>query len=218
MPDPELARMLSAAGSLVLRAPTPELLTILAESEGLTLELDRARQDFYDVLCVPQSGRYVPPYAHVLAAGRVNRGGAKVLWNFPPPRYDGGDALARWYDAVGFEPLTLDADPMLRGPHRPLDTIGYILTYMAGLVASRDVEVVTLEQSDAIIVTFLAQHVDPWADRFCELLASCESPYLRTVAQAVHEVVETLRACYPDRQAAAPSLHTFPIPSVEARQ
>jgi len=196
MPESELARALAAAAALVLQPPTPEVLVALSECEGESLALDIARQNFYDTLCVPQSGHYIPPYAHVLTAGRARMEGDDELWSFPPPRYDGGDALAPWYEAVSFDPMSLDVDPMLRGPHRPLDHIGFILSYTAGLVATCDTQVG--EEADAaVIATFVDQHLNVWPERFCCLLSGETSTYLRSVAQAVLEAVDLLRTTYP---------------------
>lgn len=194
MPEPDLSQLLAAAAALVLRPPDAPALEALAESCGIKLDPGRARQDFYDALCVPQSGRYIPPYAHVLAQGRVRDGD---WWYFPPPRFDGGDALAPWYEAVGFDLMRLDADPMLKGPHRPLDNVGFILAYLAGLVASRDGGHTDTVTADAIIATFLTEQVGAWLDRFCDLLGGSGSPYLEAVAEAVQEAAQTTRARYP---------------------
>jgi len=186
--------MLAAAAALLLRPPDALALAALAESSGINLDPTQARQAFYDVLCVPQSGRYIPPYAHVLAQGRVRDGD---WWYFPPPRFDGGDALMSWYEAVGFDPMQLDVDPMLKGPHRPLDNVGFILAYLAGLVASRHNGHTDTVTADAIIATFLAEHVGDWLDRFCDLLGGSGSPYLEAVAEAVQEAAHATRARYP---------------------
>lgn len=191
MAEPNLSEMLAAAAALLLQPPDARVLAALAESKGITLDLVQARQDFYDVLCVPQSGRYIPPYAHVLAQGHVKEGD---WWHFPAPRFDGGDALAPWYETVGFDPQQMEIDPMLRGPHRPLDNVGLILAYLAGLVASRDMDDTDGSAGDTIIVTFMTEHVDSWFDRFCLLLGSSASPYLGAVTEAVQEAMQAIRA------------------------
>ncbi len=190
MPESDLSEMLATAAALLLRAPDARVLAALAEADGPALELEKARQDFYDVLCIPQSGRYIPPYAHVLVRGRLQ---GKDWWHFPAPRFDGGDALAPWYEAVGFDPRRSEIDPMLRGPHRPLDSVGLIIAYLAGLVTSRDAADVGAPEGDAIIATFMSEHVDPWLDRFCDLLGGSGSPYLKAVAEALREAVEKTR-------------------------
>jgi hypothetical protein len=194
MCEPELAQMLAAAAALLLRPPDARTMAALTECTRGALDPTQAKQDFYDVLCVPQSGRYIPPYAHVLAQGRVRDGD---WWHFPPPRFNGGDALALWYEAVSFDPMGLDADPMLQGPHRPLDNVGFILAYLAGLVASRDTGKTDRGTADAIIAAFLAEHVAVWLDRFCDLLGGSGSPYLDAVAEAVQEAVQATRASCP---------------------
>ncbi len=190
--EPALSQMLAAAAALVLRPAEAEILANLVESGGGDITLEQARQDFYDVLCVPQSGRYISPYAHVLDRGQLLE---DQCWNFPPPRFDGGDALAGWYEAVDFDPLQLDVDPMLRGPHRALDQVGFILTYLGGLVGVHEVDG-TNERAAAVLGVFLDEHVGDWMDRFCTLLGGCGSAYLQAVASAVEEVVELTRARY----------------------
>ena len=194
MSDPDLSRMLAAAAALVLRPPDTSALAALAESGGIHLDAAQAKQDFYDVLCVPQSGRYIPPYAHVLAQGRVRDGD---WWYFPPPRFDGGDALKPWYEAVGFDPLQLAVDPMLKGPHRPMDNVGFLLAYLAGLLASRDMGIVDIGDADAIVASFMSQFMGSWIDRFCDLLEGSASPYLEAVAEAVRESIYAARERHP---------------------
>jgi hypothetical protein len=194
MPEPDLSQLLATAAALVLCPPEASALEALAGSRGIKLDPGRARQDFYDVLCVAQSGRYIPPYAHVLAAGRIKDGD---WWHFPPPRFDGGDALMPWYEAVGFDPMQLDVDPMLKGPHRPLDNVGFILAYLAGLVASRDRDITGKDDADAIIANFTSQFLGMWVDHFCDLLAGSASPYLEAVAEAVREATHMVRERFP---------------------
>ncbi len=194
MPDPRLSQMLAAAAAMLLRPPAAGVLDALAASGGSGIEPARARQDFYDVLCVPQSGRYISPYAHVLSQGRLWGGNC---WNFPPPRYDGGDDLAEWYEAVGFDPMQIDADPMLRGPHRALDQVGFILAYLAGLVASEEAGQPDSNAANGVISVFLDTHLGEWIERFTTLLSDCDSPYLHAVAGAVEDCMEMVRTRYP---------------------
>ena len=72
MPDDGLPERAAAAARLLLAPPDPALLAALAPLAEAPLDAERARQDFYDFLCVPQSGCYIPPYAHVLARGEWN--------------------------------------------------------------------------------------------------------------------------------------------------
>ncbi len=194
MHEPDVPQILAVAAALLLRPPDAPVLASLAASTRGALDPGQARQDFYDVLCVPQSGRYIPPYAHVLAQGRVRDGDC---WYFPPPRFNGGNALAPWYEAVGFDPMRLDADPMLKGPHRPLDNVGFIFAYLAGLMSSRDADKIDKTVANAIIATFLSEHVGAWLDRFCALLQGSGSPYLEAVGEVVREAAEAARACCP---------------------
>ena len=194
MREPKLSQLLAAAAALLLRPPDAVALAALAETCGTDLDPDQARQDFYDVLCMPQSGRYVPPYAHALAKGTVRDGN---WWHFPQPRYDGGDALASWYAAIGFEPARLDVDPMLRGPHRPLDQAGFVLAYLAALAEIGERDQSRRSTVDSIAGDFLGQNVGVWLDRFCNLLGGAGSYYLEAVAEAVEEAVNVARERYP---------------------
>lgn len=193
MPEPGLERLLAAAAGLLLRPPEPGVLEALARSGGAPVAADRARQDFYDVICMPASGRYIPPYAHVITRGREQADG---WWHFPAPRFDGGDALAPWYRALGFEPLKLDIDPMLRGPHRALDQVGVMLAFLASAVASRagasDPHI-----ADEALGRFIEEHLGEWFDRYCDLLAGSGSEYLQAVADAAREAVAAARAAFP---------------------
>lgn len=194
MHEPGLPQLLSAAAALVLRPPDAAALAALAESGGAELNPDRARQDFYDVLCVPQSGRYIPPYAHVIACSALRNG---LWWHFPPPRYDGGDSLAPWYAAIGFDPALLDVDPMLRGPHRPLDQIGFLLAYLAALSTNSESDLTDRGAAGSFVSGFLAQNFTVWPERFCDLLSGTSSAYLRAVGEAIEEVLQVARERYP---------------------
>ena len=193
MPDALLSRRLAVAAALVLSPPDGAVVAILSRLGSLDLNLGKARQDFYDVLCVPQSGRYIPPYAHVLAKGRR----IDDYHYFPPARYDGGDAFREWYDIAGFDPLSLPADPMNHGPHRPLDHVGYLLAFAAGLV----------ETDGEIAGEFASQCMGDWIDSYIAMLARSESQYIVLVAGALAEAVAELREMLPreDRAQLAPA-------------
>jgi len=208
VPEPDLVQELAAAAALLLRPPDAAILSALSESAAVEVDSTRATQDFYDVLCVPQSGRYIPPYAHVLIRGQVKDG---TWWHFPPPRFDGGDALKPWYDEIGFNPMRLDADPMLKGPHRPLDQAGYIFAYLASFIASRERNNADRLIADSIIAEFAANHLGVWPDRFCNLLCGSGSSYLVAVADAVCEVVQCTRAAFP-APTAEPCVYRKPDP------
>ncbi len=206
MREPELPQILAAAAALLLRPPDAAVLRALAQATGVELDAHQARQDFYDVLCVPQSGRYIPPYVHVLACGKVRNGD---WWHFPPARFDGGDSLAQWYAVIGFDPMALEADPMLRGPHRPLDQVGFVLAYLAALSANGETDTSSGVESDSLVGMFVAEHLNVWPDRFCNLLGGTQSRYLHAVAEAVAEAVQTARTQRPvvAAQAANAQLH-----------
>ena len=191
MSDSELARLAEAGSRLLLHPPDARVLGALAPLTRGPLDLQRARQDFYDYLCVPQSGCFLPPYAHVL--GRAEE--TEEFWHFPSARFDGGDALLPWYDAAGFNPAELEADPILSASNRPLDHVGVLLAFLSLLLqASKD--------SDAdreVLADFVAEHIEPWGDLFVRLLRQADSAYISLVGEALGDFLPMLRATHPGR-------------------
>ncbi|MGC8474855.1 MAG: molecular chaperone TorD family protein [Acetobacteraceae bacterium] len=186
MSDRGLAGRAAAAARLLLAPPDPAVLESLAPLAEAPLRLEAARQDFYDFLCVPQSGCYIPPYAHVLARGEWNG----EYWHFPPPRYDGGDTLRAWYEAAGFDPAALEVDPLIAGANRPLDHAGFVLAFLAGLLAQAETE----PDGAPVVAVFAAEHLGAWVDLLAELLAVSGSPYISLLGGGLHELVAELRA------------------------
>ncbi len=188
MPDAaELARLASAASYLLLNAPDEQMLAVLEAPAGK--RLDRARQDFYDFLCIPQSGCFLPPFAHVLTQAQKT----EDYWHFPKPKYDGGDALLIWYDAAGFDTALLPADPILATANRPLDHVGVLLAFLALLLdAAQD-----SEADRQVIGEFIGEHIQPWSDTFVNLLAQAESPYIALLGETLHDLFDAVRSEYP---------------------
>lgn len=189
MPEAPLAAQAAAAARMLLQPPDGALLGALAAAWRVPPELEEARQDFYDFLCVPQSGRYIPPYAHVLSRGE-RRG---EVWQFPPPRFDGGDALRPWYEAAGFDPARLEADPLVAGPNRPLDHAGFLLAFLARLLEAAPADPL----GPAVLRGFLEQHLGAWFDLFAELLEVSGSSYLGLLGSGLAEFALDLRAAFP---------------------
>lgn len=185
MPEWDQAIRARAAARMLLAAPDAALLSVLAQAASLPLDHEQARQDFYDFLCVPQSGCYIPPYAHVLGRGEWNG----EYWHFPPPHFDGGDRLGPWYEAAGFDPARLDADPLIAGPNRPLDHAGFILAFLAGMLEQADRE----PTGSAVVQDFVAEHLGSWVDLLAELLAVSGSPYIRVLGEELGELIRDVR-------------------------
>jgi hypothetical protein len=188
-PYRDLARLAEAASRLLLNSPNEVTLAALEKSSGGVLDLERSRQDFYDHLCIVQSGCFVPPVAHVLRQARQT----EAYWHFGTPRYDGGDALALWYDASGFEPSELPADPFLAGANRPLDHVGVLLAFLAALLnAAHD------DEADRLLIgEFLGEHIEPWADTFAQLLSCSASPYIALLGSMFVDLFDALRETIP---------------------
>lgn len=190
----ELARLVSAASYLLLNAPDEQMLAALEAQSGKLL--DHARQDFYDFLCVPQSGCFLPPCAHVLTQAQET----EEYWHFPKPKYDGGDALLTWYDAAGFDTTRLPADPILDTANRPLDHVGVLLAFMTLLLdAAQDSEV-----DRQVLCEFLGEHIQPWSGTFVNLLTQAESPYIALLGEMLRDLFDAVRTYYPPR---APAPH-----------
>lgn len=189
MLESDLAVRAGAAARMLLVPPDAPLLSVLAEGADLPLDLDHARQDFYDFFCVPQSGCYIPSYAHVLSRGQRN----DEYWHFPPPRFDGGDGLQTWYEMAGFDPAQLDIDPLLAGPNRPLDYAGFVLAFLAGLLEQADRE----PAGAPVVQGFISEHLGAWIDLLAQLLAVSGSPYVSLLGEELAELVSDVRARFP---------------------
>ncbi len=183
----ELSRLASAASYLLLNAPDEQMLAVLEAPAGRLL--DHARQDFYDFLCMPQSGCFLPPYAHVLAQAQET----EEYWHFPKPKYDGGDALLTWYDAAGFDTTLLPADPILATANRPLDHVGVLLAFLALLLDA----VQDSEADNKVLGEFVGEHIQPWSDIFVKLLTQAESPYIALLGETLRDLFDAVRTRYP---------------------
>lgn len=194
MSDQELARLAEAGSRLLLQAPDARILAALAPLARAPLDPRQAQQDFYDFLCILQSGCFLPPYAHVLSQAEET----EEFWHFPAARHDGGDALLPWYDAAGFNPLELPAAPMLTSANRPLDHVGVLLAFLALLLdASGDSDL-----DRQVLADFITEHIQPWADVFAHLLTQAESAYISLVGEALEDFFTALRATHPPRAGA----------------
>ena len=190
MPDSaELARLASAASYLLLNAPEARTLAVLDIAGAGALDLVRARQDFYDFLCFPQSGCFLPPFAHVLSQAQETA----EYWHFPTPKYDGGDALLPWFDAADFDAAALPADPVLAAASRPLDHAGVLLAFLALLLEAAG----DGETDRMVLGEYLGEHVQPWADTFANLLCQAESPYIALLGAALRDLFDAVREVYP---------------------
>lgn len=184
-PYQELARLAAAASVLLLNPPDATTLAALEPVAGTALDLAQSRQDFYDHLCIAQSGCFLPPVAHVLAQARQT----DTYWHFGTPRHDGGDALLPWYDAASFDPAALPADPILAGANRPLDHVGVLLAFLAVLLdAAQD------DDADRTLIgEFLGEHIEPWGDTFAHLLSRAASPYIALLGSMLLDLFAALR-------------------------
>lgn len=200
MPDPhDTAAAVEAAAGLLLREPDGRVADLVAAwSGGPAPSLPAMRQDFHDVLCIPQSGRYVPAFEHVVR--RARREGR--LWIFPPARYDGGRIVEGYYARLGFTPAALEVAPVFRAPHLPGDHLGFMLAFAAFLLRARE-RARDSGDVDRWLGMFVRRHLDRWPETYAALLEDRGGPYLEAVASGVREAVALLRECAGRVRAAA---------------
>lgn len=184
-----MARLAAAASHLLLNPPDAATLAVLQPASGAALDLAQSQQDFYDHLCIAQSGCFLPPVAHVLS--QVHQ--SKEFWHFGTPRHDGGDALLPWYDAIGFEPSSLPADPFLSAVNRPLDHVGVLLAFLAVVLDAAHGN----EADRTLIGEFIGEHIEPWADTFAHLLSCSASPYIALLGSMLGDFFAVLREAIP---------------------
>jgi hypothetical protein len=207
MRDHELAAETAALARFFLGPPDEALAATWKDATGTRLDLAHARQDYYDYFCIPQSGCFIPPYAHVLTRSQD----IEDFWHFPAPRHDGGDALLPWYDVAGFDPIKSALDPLLEGTTLPLDHIGFILAFLANLIDVAD------GPSDRDIVTeFLVEHVLPWTRLLPSLLLKADSPYVVGLGSALREWTDVVQAVYAVGSVQLPASTSEPLCNVEA--
>ncbi len=187
--DPGVTEQLRAAAALLLQPPDERTLSILQSAAGTRLDPGEARQDFYDTFCIPQSGRYIPPYRHVLLRARE----LSDYWHFPPPRYNGGDGLIPWYETIGFDVSRLNTDVLLTGPNRPLDHLGYLLAFLSAVARSSDENAELSELGS----TFVAEFLGEWSRLYVSLLSRADSVYLHLVADALNEALDKVNEYFP---------------------
>jgi hypothetical protein len=187
--DPGVTEQLRAAAALLLQPPDERTLSILQSASGERLDPGEARQDFYDTFCIPRSGRYIPPYRHVISGARELRD----YWYFPPPRYNGGDGLISWYETIGFDVSQLNADVLLTGPNRPLDHLGYLLAFLSAVARSSDENPELFELGS----TFTGEFLSEWPRLYVSLLSRANSVYLHLVADALNEALDRVNEHFP---------------------
>lgn len=175
----------------MLRPPDEQSLSVLETVTGERLSLAIARQDFYDTLCIAQSGRYIPPYRHVLLRAKE----VEDYWYFPAPRYNGGDDLASWYESIGFDISSLNTDKLLQGPVQPLDHVGYLVSFLSNLVRLSDED----ERLSALGSSFVETILGEWTRLYVWLLSNAGSDYLHFVADAINEALDLVIEGFPSQ-------------------
>jgi len=186
------ATLACTAGTLLLTEPDHRLLRCLLETTDFQVgTLETLRQAFYDRLCMPQSGLYVPPFEHVFRGGRKANG----VWHFPPARADGALEVEAIYREQGFRHTTLNVAPLFRSAHLPGDHIGFMLIFLGWMLRSRTGYDTAL---CSLLGRFVARHLDGWIEPFGERLCAGDTTgYLTAVAAAVSESAAELRRRLP---------------------
>ena len=186
----EIGQLAATAGSLLLNEPDAVLRDRLQRA-GYDGDSERQlRQLFWDRLGIPQSGLYLPPYAHVFRKRQLIDG----VWHFPPARHDGGVAVESVYHTVGFQQHKVPASPLCHGTNIPGDHLGFMLVFVGlalqGMVAADEAR----PDLNGVIRSFIDQHLGDWVDAFCELLPLTDTGgYLEALADATREAIVLLR-------------------------
>ncbi len=188
-----------AAAALLLRAPDEQVRAMVEAWAGEAPALQVMQQDFHDILCVPQSGRYVPLYEHVMRQARR----AGRFWFFPPARYDGGRLVEGYYARCGFDRGRLDVHPILAAPHLPGDHLGFMLAFVAHMLHAR----ARIAPEQRIVVerqlgAFVRHHLGDWVENCAALLEDRGGPYLAAVGCSVREAAALARKATARRVAA----------------
>lgn len=186
------AAALDTAAALLLREPEAPLRESVAIWTGRPPPpLERMRQDFRDVLCVPQSGRFVPPYEHVLR--RARREG--TMWFFPPARYDGGREVEGEYARLGFDRRRLRVAPVFAAPHLPGDHLGFMFAFGAFVLGLREAAPEDVRRRlDRVLAAFVRHHLGECVETYAALLEDRGGgDYLAAVADAVREAAAMMR-------------------------
>ncbi len=175
---------LAACGLLLLVAPDAATLQALNLDAA---KLQACRQEFYDRLCIPQSGVYLPAYQQVFHRASCNQDG---IWHFPPPDYRGGRGVEMMYEQFGFDHHSLPVDPFFQGPQVPGDHLGLMLIFLGWVWDAPREDPLARKKLSLFVSKFLGD----WVDRYLELLpAGRSSPYLDAITQALSEVVAKVR-------------------------
>lgn len=201
--QPDTPAQLEATAALLLREPDERVRRLVGDWCGAQPPpLADMRQEFFEVMAVPQAGRFVPPYEHVLVRARRKND----LWFFPPARHDGGRLVEGYYARLGFEPARLAASPLVVAPHLPGDHIGVMFAFLAHAIrllangGGQGPQPLPAAVPDRAriareLASFRKLHVGPWMELYADLLAARGGPYLAAVADAVrgaHALIERL--------------------------
>ncbi len=182
----ETGQLLLTAGSLLLTEPDEKLCAMLRQV-GCELSLKQIRQRFYDRLCMPQSGWYLPPYEQVFKKRyRVDN-----IWHFPAAHYDQAVQVESIYARYAFRHEQLCVHPLLRGVY-PGDHLGFMLVF-AGSLLQHPLEDEDWERLRPDLYGFAQAHLNDWLEDFCDLLpVGDDSGYLTAVADALREAMTSL--------------------------
>jgi TorA maturation chaperone TorD len=166
----EQVALLDRAAWLYLNEVDAAALTILdqafPELQLQAVALADIRQDYYDLFCVPVSGRYLSPFESAQREGR--------LWGSITYQ------VAEWYALSGFNLGALTTSRIWHSQLIP-DHIGYELAFYSALLSLPDQH----EQAAA----FRSRHLLPWVLTYAEALhQKARTPVYRLLAELTMQV------------------------------
>ncbi|MDR3563399.1 MAG: molecular chaperone TorD family protein [Negativicutes bacterium] len=149
-------------------------------------------QDYYDLMFVPQSGSYVPPYESAVANGYYRNDGSYHYGNLASEQEAD---VARYYGQLGFRWKNLDIfNPLKLIPFA--DHIGFELAFLGFLAyqeqaGTEDGASENAEQYRKWRSGFLTAHLGRWVSQYADLvIVSSKSPYYRSLVGLTRELVK----------------------------
>jgi TorA maturation chaperone TorD len=162
------AGVFRVAATLYLQEPSIELARILNEylpqQTGIPSDLipgdslETLRQEYFDLFCVPVSGRYLPPFESVQREKR--------LWGPLTQK------VAELYRACNFALLNMQTSPLWQAQFMP-DHIGYELAFVEAMLKSRqaDPSPALRQELDNTLRHFWRRHPSCWVAAYGHKLA-----------------------------------------------
>jgi len=182
------AEELGQLGWLLTNAPTEALWELIIQENPsmAAIDLEQARQQFYDRMLIPYSAIYIPPFKQVYKKMALD----DSIVHFPKPDWQEDKEIANWFRRYGFSIQKLEKDSVLAQANIACDHLGFMLSFCAYLLHCRTTE----NETKNDLKNFVTIHLGIWVDQYLNL-QQLESQYHYPVwvAGLVEEGVNQLR-------------------------